>query len=370
MADTEITNPVPQKPIETTVESQEKTRKEGENKKQPRRNFKRYHQRKYFNSKSSLSTSLNLGNKLISVVIPLYNEADSVTELSGLLKKVFERLRSNYEVIFIDDGSKDDSFSKIKELHNVNNRFKCIRFNRNYGKSAALSEGFRIAKGDFIITMDADLQDDPEEIPALIQKLNDGYDLVSGWKKKRHDPFIKKHTSKLFNFVTSVLVGLRLHDYNCGLKAYRKSVIKNINIYGELHRYIPALAYLSGYRVSEIPVTHHPRKYGKTKFGASRFFNGFFDLATVLFTTKFIKRPLHFFGTLGLLSFVAGFVIILYLTILKFFESMPLSNRPLFLVGILLAIVGIQFFSIGLIGEMITKTSADKENIIIDKSLN
>jgi glycosyltransferase involved in cell wall biosynthesis len=327
-------------------------------------------QRKYSASKSTPSINLNLSNKIVSVVIPLYNEEESVVELSITLKKVLEKIKANYEVIFIDDGSTDSSYQKIKEINHLNNRFKCIKFKRNYGKSTALSEGFKTAKGDYVITMDADLQDDPEEIPALIQKLNEGYDLVSGWKKIRHDPFIKKHTSKLFNFVTSTLVGLKLHDYNCGLKGYKKEVIKNIKIYGEMHRYIPALAYLSGYRVTEIAVTHHPRKFGQTKFGTNRFVNGLFDLITVLFTTKFIKKPLHFFGMIGLLNFLLGSGIIVYLTILKFFDGVPISNRPLFLIGILLAIVGVQFISLGLIAEMITKTTTDKENIIIDKTLS
>jgi glycosyltransferase involved in cell wall biosynthesis len=251
----------------------------------------------------------------------------------------------------------------------LNNRFKCIKFKRNYGKSAALSEGFKSARGDIVITMDADLQDDPEEIPAMIQKLNEGYDLVSGWKKKRYDPFVKKLSSRLFNFVTSKLVGLKLHDYNCGIKTYKKDVVKNIKIYGEMHRYIPALAFLSGFKVSEIPVTHHPRKFGSTKFGASRFINGLFDLMTVLFTTRYIKRPLHLFGLIGLLSTVTGIGIIAYLTVLKFFDSIPISNRPLFLVGILFAIVGVQFISLGLIAEMITKSSSENDNIIIEKTL-
>jgi glycosyltransferase involved in cell wall biosynthesis len=331
-------------------------------------NYRRYQSRKP-GSPPIVTHGLNLGNKMISVIVPLFNEEESVVELSITLKKVLERLKVNYEVIFIDDGSTDSSFLKINEINHLNNRFKCIKFKRNYGKSAALSAGFQTANGDYIITMDADLQDDPEEIPALISKLNDGYDLVSGWKKKRHDPFIKKHTSKLFNFVTSRLVGLKLHDYNCGLKAYKKDVIKNIKVYGEMHRYIPAIAFLSGYKVTEVPVTHHPRKFGKTKFGSSRFINGLLDLITVLFTTKYIKRPLHLFGFAGMISFIAGFGILVYLTILKFFDSIPISNRPLFLIGILLAIVGVQFISLGLIAEMITKNSADNDNFIIEKTL-
>lgn len=331
-------------------------------------NHKRFYSHKQSQQRSTVR-GLNINNKVISVIVPLYNEEESVVELSIALKKVLENIRANYEVIFIDDGSTDSSYLKIKEINHLNNRFKCIKFKRNYGKSAALSEGFKISNGDYIITMDADLQDDPEEIPSLLMKINEGYDLVSGWKKKRFDPFIKKHTSKLFNLVTSMLVGLRLHDYNCGLKAYRKDVVKNIRVYGEMHRYIPAIAHLSGYKVTEIPVTHHPRKFGKTKFGTSRFINGMLDLITVIFTTKFIKRPLHLFGTIGLLSFIAGIGIIAYLTVLKFFDSIPISNRPLFLVGILMAIVGVQFISLGLIAEMITKNSPDNDNIIIEKVL-
>jgi glycosyltransferase involved in cell wall biosynthesis len=329
------------------------------------RNFKKYNQKQ----NQYQAPGLNLNNKIISVVIPLYNEEESIVELSIALKKVLEGMKSNYEVLFIDDGSSDNSFNKIKEVNRVNSRFKCIKFRRNYGKSAALQEGFKAAKGDIVITMDSDLQDDPDEIPALIEKLNEGYDLVSGWKKVRHDPFIKKQTSRIFNMVTSMMVGLKLHDYNCGLKAYVKDVVKNVKVYGEMHRYIPALAHLSGFKVTEIPVAHHERKYGKTKFGMSRFINGFFDLSTVLFTSKYIKRPLHFFGFLGLSSFFAGFGVLLYLTIMKFAESIPISGRPLFFIAILFTIVGAQFFSLGLIAEMITKNSSENDNIIIDKTL-
>lgn len=333
-------------------------------------NQKRFVPRDSSRNQSQTQASLvNLSNKSVTVVVPLYNEESSLVELSVALKKVLDNMRCTWEVIFIDDGSTDASFQKLQEIHRVNTRFKCLKFKRNYGKSAALQEGFKAAKGDYVITMDADLQDDPFEIPALISKLNEGFDLVSGWKKVRHDPFIKKHTSRLFNKVTSVMVGLRLHDYNCGLKAYVKDVVKNIKVYGEMHRYIPALAHLSGYRVTEIPVTHHERKYGTTKYGLSRFFNGLFDLITVLFTTKYIKRPLHLFGFIGVLSFLAGFGVLIYLTIMKFVESVPISGRPLFFVAILMAIVGVQFFSIGLIGEMITKTSIENDNVIVDKTL-
>jgi len=330
-------------------------------------NFRRFNNPR--DSAGKNTRQLNLSNKSVSVVVPLYNEEDSLVELSVSLKKVLEGLRCTWEVIFVDDGSTDKSYQKLQEINRVNSRFKCLKFKRNYGKSSALQEGFKAAKGDYVITMDADLQDDPNEIPAMIAKLNEGFDLVSGWKKIRHDPFIKKHTSKLFNFVTSKMVGLKLHDYNCGLKAYVKDVVKNIKVYGEMHRYIPALAHLSGYKVTEMVVTHHERKYGKTKYGLSRFFNGLFDLVTVLFTTKYIKRPLHLFGFIGVLSSLLGVGILVYLTVLKFFESTPISGRPLFFIAILMAIVGVQFFSIGLIGEMITKTSVENDNVIIDKTL-
>jgi glycosyltransferase involved in cell wall biosynthesis len=256
----------------------------------------------------------------------------------------------------------------IEEIHRRNSRYHCIKLRRNYGKSAALSAGFKATKGDIIITMDADLQDDPNEIPELIKTLNSGYDLVSGWKKVRYDPFIKKHTSKIFNYFTSKVAGVKLHDFNCGLKAYKKDVIDSIKVYGEMHRYIPALAYMSGFKVTEKVVKHHPRKFGTTKFGANRFLNGFFDLLTVAFTTKFMKKPLHLFGFLGIISFFAGFLITLYLSILKIFYDASISNRPLFLAGILFMIVGFQSFSLGLIGEMITKSSSHDEDVFIEKT--
>lgn len=308
-------------------------------------------------------------DKVLSVVIPLYNEEESLMELSLALKRVFDSLKCDYEVIFVDDGSTDKSFEKIKEINKRNSKYHCIKLRRNYGKSAALSAGFKEAKGDYVVTMDADLQDDPNEIPELIKVLNSGYDLVSGWKKVRYDPFIKKHTSKIFNYFTSKVSGIRLHDFNCGLKAYKKDVIKSVKVYGEMHRYIPALAHLMGFKITEKVVKHHPRKFGVTKFGANRFLNGFFDLLTVAFTSKFIKKPLHLFGTLGILFSVAGFLITLYLTILKFFGNESISNRPLFLVGILLIIVGFQSFSLGLIAEMITKSSHQDEDIFVETIL-
>jgi glycosyltransferase involved in cell wall biosynthesis len=354
------------------VVNQQKKETPAENKPQQKKYYRKNSNFRKFNTprdSGKNSRQLNLSNRSVTVIVPLYNEEDSLVELSVSLKKVLEAMRCTWEVIFVDDGSTDKSYQKLQEIHRVNSRFKCLKFKRNYGKSSALQEGFKAAKGDYVITMDADLQDDPDEIPAMITKLNEGYDLVSGWKKVRHDPFIKKHTSKLFNYVTSLMVGLKLHDYNCGLKAYVKDVVKNIKVYGEMHRYIPALAHLSGYKVTEMVVTHHERKYGKTKYGLSRFFNGLFDLITVLFTTKYIKRPLHLFGFIGVLSSLLGVGILVYLTVLKFFESTPISGRPLFFIAILMAIVGVQFFSIGLIGEMITKTSVENDNVIIDKTL-
>lgn len=308
-------------------------------------------------------------NQMISVVIPLFNEEESLNELSRGLEKVFEFLKCNYEVIFIDDGSTDNSFARIRDIHRKNPKFHCIKFRRNYGKSAALAKGFKAAKGNIVITMDADLQDDPSEIPDLVKVLNSGYDLVSGWKKVRYDPFIKKHTSKLFNFITSKLSGVKLHDFNCGLKAYKKDVVKSLRIYGEMHRYIPAIAYLSGFNVTEKPVKHHARKYGITKFGASRFVNGFLDLLTVIFTHKYMKRPLHFFGSIGIITSTLGFLVTLYLAILKFAEGKPLSDRPLFLVGIFLVILGIQFLSLGLIAEMITKSNVKDDDVLVESTL-
>ncbi|MFI5251981.1 MAG: glycosyltransferase [Bacteroidota bacterium] len=291
----------------------------------------------------------------VSVVIPLLNEEQSLRELCEQLKNTLQKC-SQYEIIFIDDGSTDGSFRVLQDLRNRDKRIKIIRFRRNYGKSAALDAGFRNTKGDYIITMDADLQDDPNEIPNLVNELKKGFDLVSGWKKKRHDPISKTIPSKFFNFVTSMMTGVKLHDMNCGLKAYRKEVVRDLKLYGELHRYIPALASWEGFKVGEAVVEHHARKYGKTKFGIGRFWKGFLDLLTVLFTTRYLQRPLHLFGFWGIIFFLAGFGIDLYLTALKFLEGMSLSNRPLFTGGILLIIVGIQFISVGLIGELITKT--------------
>jgi len=293
--------------------------------------------------------------QLISIVIPLYNEVESLPELYQQIINVVRENKYNYEIIFVDDGSDDGSLDVIKKIRKGDKNVKFISFRRNYGKSAALAVGFEHAKGDIIITMDADLQDDPREIPNLLKKLNEGFDLVSGWKKKRYDPISKTIPSRIFNFVVSTLTGIKIHDFNCGLKAYRKEVTQDIKVYGELHRYLPVLAHWAGYKIGEVVVQHHPRKYGKTKFGASRFIKGFLDLLTVMFTTRYFKRPLHLFGSVGIFIFALGFGITFYLSLLKLIENITLSNRPLFILGVMLTIVGIQFISIGLLGEMITR---------------
>ena len=300
----------------------------------------------------------------ISLIIPLYNEEESVVPLSHEIRKALSKINVDYEVILVDDGSTDSSLQKIKEISRTDNRFKYISFRKNYGKSAALHIGFKQASGEAIVTMDADLQDDPHEIPNLLTKLEEGYDLCSGWKKRRQDPLIKKLSSRFFNFVTRIISGIKIHDFNCGLKAYRKSVVESVKVYGELHRYMPVLAKWQGYRITETPVQHHPRRYGKTKFGVSRFFKGFIDLVTVIFVTRYIKRPMHFFGFLGALAFFAGFVVLGYLTVL-WIQGFPLSNRPMLFLGMLLIIVGAQFFAVGLLGEVIVHNSMDEREYAI-----
>lgn len=295
----------------------------------------------------------------VSIVIPLLNEEESLGELYSIISEVADKNNLSIEICFIDDGSTDKSLDVIKELHQNNKNIKILSFRKNYGKSAALSEGFKLTSGEFIITMDADLQDDPAEIPNLINKLNEGFDMVSGWKKKRNDPLGKTIPSKFFNYTTSLLTGIKIHDFNCGLKAYRREVIKEIPVYGELHRYLPVLAHWRGFRVGEIIVQHHPRKYGVTKFGWRRLFHGFFDLLTVLFITRYRQKPLHLFGSVGLVSITLGLVILIYLSIL-WLQGYGIGNRPLLILGLLLVIVGMQSFSLGLIGEMITNSSDEE----------
>ncbi len=304
----------------------------------------------------------------ISLVVPLLNEEESILPLINEIRKAIKPLNKPYEVIFVDDGSTDGSLKIIKDAAKVDNRLKFISFRKNYGKSAALQVGFKAATGDAIITMDADLQDDPHEIPNLLKKLDEGFDLCSGWKKERFDPVIKKYSSRFFNFVTRIISGIKIHDFNCGLKAYRREVVQNLNVYGELHRYVPVLAKWQGFTVTEIPVKHHPRRYGKTKFGVSRFFKGFIDLITVTFVGRYVKRPMHFFGFLGALSFFIGLIVNGYLTI-EWISGRPLSNRPMLFLGMLLIIVGVQFFSVGLLGEMLVhQNQSEREYVVKDRN--
>jgi glycosyltransferase involved in cell wall biosynthesis len=305
---------------------------------------------------------------VISIVIPLLNEEESLPELALQIESEMKKLSyvgGRYEVLLIDDGSTDYSYDEILAIHKRNYRFKGIRFRRNLGKSAALAVGFAEAKGKYVVTMDADLQDDPAEIGSLIAKIKDGYDMVTGWKKKRHDPLNKTFPSKIFNFVTAKASGLKIHDFNCGLKAYKKEVIKTVQVYGVMHRYIPALAHREGFTVAELPVEHHPRIYGKTKFGASRYIKGFLDLLTVMFNTRYLKRPLHFFGTIGSILAFIGFATDAYLTVEWFLGNTSLTNRPLALFGVALIIVGVQLISMGLLGEMITKNSIQRQRYSI-----
>ena len=310
-----------------------------------------YHRSKYNIKK--------FGFKKITILVPLLNEEDSIKPLYNEIRKVTKTISPDYEILFVDDGSTDNSLEMIKECERNDKKVRHISFRKNFGKSTALQAGFKHAGGDVIITMDADLQDDPAEIPNLLQKLEEGYDLVSGWKKVRHDPFIKKYSSRFFNRTTRIFSKIKIHDFNCGLKAYRKEVVANLNIYGELHRYIPVLAGWQGFRISEIVVKHHARKYGKTKFGISRFFKGPLDLMTVIFTTRYIKRPLHLFGSMGFLFFFTGVLINAFLTYEKIFLGKGLGNRPILFLGILLIIVGAQFFAVGLLGEIMVHNNRD-----------
>ena len=306
--------------------------------------------------------------KKISIIVPLFNEEESIQPLCNEIKKAIQKIDSEFEILLVDDGSSDGSLKFIKEINKIDHRFKYISFRKNYGKSAALQIGFKNVKGDAVITMDADLQDDPNEIPNLLKKLDEGFDLCSGWKKKRQDPFIKKISSRFFNFVTRIISGIKIHDFNCGLKAYRKEVVETLKVYGELHRYIPVLAKWEGFKITEIPVQHHPRRYGKTKYGISRFFKGFIDLITVTFATRYIKRPLHFFGFFGALAFFAGLIVLGYLTML-WIQGQPLSNRPMLFLGMLLIIVGVQLFAVGLLGEMIVHNVRDEKEYIIKERI-
>ena len=305
----------------------------------------------------------------LSIVVPLYNEVESLRDLHGEICNACEKITADFEIIFVDDGSRDGSFPVLESIHQKDARAKVIRFRRNCGKAEALAAGFQVAQGAMVVTMDADLQDDPAEIPLLIARLEEGFDMVSGWKKKRRDPLSKRFPSRIWNKTVSILTRVKIHDFNCGLKIYRHEVINSIQLYGELHRYIPALASWAGFQVTELPVNHRTRLHGKTKYGFTRFFKGLFDLITVMFLSRYTKRPLHIFGFFGSLSALAGGGITLYLIILKITHVSNLSNRPLLFIGLLLLIVGVQFVSIGLLGEMITQSNVHQRNFIIRQTL-
>ena len=309
----------------------------------------------------------------VSIVIPLLNESESLNELSLKIDSVMKKNSFNYEVIYVDDGSEDNSWEIINSICNENNSFKAIKFLKNYGKSQALHAGFEIATGNVVFTMDADLQDDPEEIPEMHNLIiGKDLDILSGWKKKRFDPVLTKNLpSKVFNLCARLTSGIKLNDFNCGLKGYKNEVIKNINVYGEMHRYIPILASNEGYnKIEEKVIKHRPRKYGQTKFGMSRFSHGFLDLVTIWFLSRFGKRPMHFFGTIGALMLIIGFMFALYLGIDKVYlnpDGRLITQRPEFFISLTTMILGSQFFVAGFLGEMITRNNQTKKQYKIDQ---
>jgi len=299
---------------------------------------------------------------MISVIIPVFNEIGSLPELMDQLRKVLH-IYSKWEILFVDDGSTDGSTAFLNDLSRKDENVTLIQFHRNYGKSAALAEGFKRAKGEYLITMDADLQDDPSEIPNLMKKLEEGFDLVSGWKKERKDPISKRFPSKIFNYVTRIMTGVKIHDFNCGLKIYRKAVTKTLDLYGGRHRYIPALAGHNKFRISEIQVNHRPRIHGVTKYGGSRLFHGFFDLISIIFMNRYTQQPLHLFGFFGLFCGLASLTVELYVIGRKIFSGHSFyEHLALMLFGAMLFILGLWFFSIGLIAEMITRGAQEKES--------
>ena len=314
----------------------------------------------------------------ISVVIPLLNEAESLPELYAWIARVMEANDFSYELIFVDDGSTDSSWEVVTQLHQQHPEVKGIRFGRNYGKSPALQYGFEKAAGEVVITMDADLQDSPDEIPELYRMITeDKFDMVSGWKKKRHDPLNKTIPTKLFNATARTISGIKLHDFNCGLKAYNKSVVKNIEIYNDMHRWIPYLAKNAGFtRIGEKAVQHQARKYGSSKFGLNRFFNGYLDLFTLWFLSKFGKKPMHFFGFLGSLIFFIGFLAVLIVGGMKFYclhkgIAAPLiTNTPYFYVALVSMVIGTQLFLAGFIGELITRNSSERNRYVVSEECN
>ncbi|MCK4891064.1 MAG: glycosyltransferase family 2 protein [Candidatus Pacebacteria bacterium] len=310
--------------------------------------------------------------KEISIVIPAYNEAENLPVLCDEIRGIIAGVTDSYEIIIIDDGSLDKTSEAIESLRKKDSaHIMGIQFRSNFGKASALKVGFTYAQGEIIFTMDADLQDDPKEIPNFIAKINEGYDLVSGWKQNRKDSFIKNTSSKFFNFITSLFSKAKLHDFNCGFKAYRSEVAKSLDLYGQLHRYIPVMAGNQGYKISEIPVHHRKRKFGKSKYGPVRFLNGFLDLLTVMMLTKYFKRPAHFFGGLGSAALIIGLVIGSYITYLRLIYGSIQGRLPLFIAGILLVMVGVQLISLGLIGEMFVKVAGKEDEFLkIKKIIN
>ncbi|MAJ06550.1 MAG: glycosyltransferase [Crocinitomicaceae bacterium] len=311
----------------------------------------------------------------LSIIIPLYNESESLSELSAWITKVLDNTKLSYEILFVDDGSTDHSWEKIQSLYLNNDNIKGISFRRNYGKSAALNVGFSKSLGEVVITMDADLQDSPEEIPELYKMIKvDGYDIVSGWKKNRKDPISKTIPTKLYNAVTRWVSGIKLHDMNCGLKAYKNQVVKNIEVYGEMHRYIPLIAKWAGFQnITEKVVHHQARKFGVTKFGLERFIFGFLDLFSITFIGKYGKRPMHLFGTLGTVVFIIGFVFLFYIGVDKIFFNKTgklIANRTEFYVALTSIIIGVQFFLAGFLGEMLSRNSPNRNYYQIKEKIN
>jgi len=299
----------------------------------------------------------------ISIVVPVLDEEKSIEPLYSSIKGVMDAIGKEYEILFVDDGSTDGTFDVLSKISGQDSRTKVIRFRRNFGQTAAMSAGFDYSRGDIIITMDGDLQNDPKDIPRLLEKIDAGYDVVSGWRINREDKLLSRRIpSKVANWLIGKVTGVKLHDYGCSLKAYRAEVAKNVNLYGEMHRFIPALASRFGARITEIPVAHHSRKYGRTKYGLSRTFKVILDLITVKFLLEFSTRPLQIFGLVGIVSFTLGLLINLYLTVLKFSRGVPLSDRPLLLLGILLVFLGVQFITIGLLAELQVRTYHEAQN--------
>lgn len=305
----------------------------------------------------------------LSFVIPIKDEEETIQKLSDEIIRICKRIKKSYEIIFVDDGSVDQSFRLIKRLSKKNRNIRGIKLRGNFGKSIALSAGFSKTNANIIFTLDGDLQDDPKEIPLFLKKLNEGYDLVSGWKKRRHDPISKTLPSKLGNSLTRFLTGVKIHDLNCGFKVYKKSVVQNLDLHGELYKFIPIIAQKQNFKISEVEVEHHPRLFGKSKFGWERNLKGLLDLITIVFITGYLRRPSHFFGTLGVLFFIPGFLIGLYITYLRLTLGTIDYRFPLLFLGALLMIVGVQFVSTGLLAEMviITRTKIDTDSFIVER---